>query len=82
MAEWSARRTRIRGSGFEFCSDHLLMDLFSIVPSSNSSVTNWLSPASGGFKSRYFIFEFFAANYLRGVNMLDKLSALSSETFF
>lgn len=85
MAEWSSgQRVGLAsgGPGFEFYSDHLLLDLFSIVTSSNSSVTNWLSPASWGFKSRYFLFEFFATNYLRAVNMLDKLSVLSYKTVF
>ena len=35
MAEWSAPRTRNPAvEGFEYCAGHLL-DLFSIVPSSN-----------------------------------------------
>ena len=46
------------GPGFEFYSDHLLPDLFSIVPSSNSSVTNWISPASWGFKSGILYLNF------------------------
>ena len=53
MAEWvSSFDSQSGGPGFESCSGHLL-DLFSVVPSSNRraplQIANWLPPASWGF---------------------------------